>query len=216
MERLMRTSSIANDLMSPLSLLERLRWNSHRVLNRLIRRYGVLGTTSLLLLLLCVLSALVLAELENKRATLAETLLLQKTQALSADRLRRQQVGRVDTDEQRLQAFEKKLLSQSDLHTEINQLLTLAQQHRLSTERGEYRIQEELLGGFTRFKMNLPVVGRSGDVRRFIYEAMLEQEALAIEGAQFQRENTHSDQLEARLQWVIFMKSPPAPVEAKL
>jgi uncharacterized iron-regulated membrane protein len=114
----------------------------------------------------------------------------------------------LDSDRQRLLAFEQHLLPHQDIPFALQDMLRLAEEEGLTIRHAEYRAQAEPRGGFMRYRINLPVQGKSETVNRYIYEALLAQKNLALESVQLKRETLESQNLEARIQWVLLTRLP--------
>ncbi|WP_265284506.1 hypothetical protein [Verminephrobacter aporrectodeae] len=108
----------------------------------------------------------------------------------------------------RLRLFESVLLPHDDIPQMVQDLLQWAQDEGLSIERGDYQAVADQEGGFMRYRMSLPVRGKSMAVHRLIHKAMLEQKHLTIESLQFKRERVISETIEARIQWVALTQLP--------
>lgn len=108
-----------------------------------------------------------------------------------------------DTGRQRLLAFEQTLPPHEDIPQVLGDLLTLAEQQGLLAQRGDYRAQPDVQGGFLRYRMTLPVSGEPAAIRRFVQKALSTQKSLALESVQFKRESTGDGRMEARIQWSL-------------
>lgn len=106
----------------------------------------------------------------------------------------------------RLKAFEDYLLPHKDIPVVVRDLLRLANEAGLSIPRGEYRPQPDLIGGFVRYRMSLPVKGAAPAIHRFIQASLRKQKTLALESVMFKRERSATSEIEARIQWVVLTR----------
>jgi hypothetical protein len=119
-----------------------------------------------------------------------------------------------------LQLFIDSLPLASDATATVQRLLDLAQQQNLRLLRGSYQLQPEPAARFARFRMSLPVRGSPAEVQRFIRSSLVAIPALAIDSIQFKRVDEKGQLLEARVQWVLFVRTgrvaltAPAPAAA--
>jgi hypothetical protein len=99
----------------------------------------------------------------------------------------------------------------------VQDLIDLAQEHRLSMPRGDYRLQPEPTGGYMRYRMTLPVKGDAQAVQRFMLNALKAHRTLALEAVQFKREQVASPIVEAHVQWALLTRWPQgqAPLQPK-
>ena len=105
-----------------------------------------------------------------------------------------------------LRAFIESLPA-TDVPPEVVQgLFDLAAQQGLRLARGSYRLQPEPAAAFARYRMTLPVQGEPAAVERFVQEALLAWPSLAVESIQFKRAPGGGRVLEARIQWVLFVR----------
>lgn len=123
-----------------------------------------------------------------------------------------------DERRQRLAQFHARLPAADDVPLVVQALFDGAERQGLRLLRGSYRLQPEPAAGFDRYRMDLPVRGEPARVQRFIEAALLAWPTLAVEGVQFKRDASGERVLEARVQWVLFVRahrrgaggSPPA------
>ena len=105
-----------------------------------------------------------------------------------------------------LRAFIESLPA-TDAPPEVVQgLFDLAAQQGLRLARGSYRLQPEPAAAFARYRMTLPVQGEPAAVERFVQDALLAWPSLAVESIQFKRAPGGGRVLEARIQWVLFVR----------
>lgn len=108
----------------------------------------------------------------------------------------------------RLQAFDDQLLQHGDLPFVVKSLLELGEAEGLSMQRGTYRPQADIAGGFMRYQMSFPVKGSGPAIQRFMKAALLKQANLALDSVQFRRAHVGSSDVEARIQWVMLTRLP--------
>ncbi|MBH2016107.1 MAG: hypothetical protein I8H88_06430 [Burkholderiales bacterium] len=186
----------------------RLRWQARQGARAAWRRLGWTGAALLLLAGVC---AAALAFSAWQHADLAR---LRERQAQAPALPRRAEpVALSDTaqDRARLQAFLAGLPSHRDIPSAVQTLLTLADQHGVSLVKGDYQFQPDAVAGFARYRIALPIKGSSTQVRRFVSAALSAQPSLGVESLQLRREQALTDQIEARLEWVLYTRLPGSP-----
>lgn len=193
----------------------RWRWQARQSVRGLWRRLGWWGVAALAGLLL---SALALGGGALQRQAHRHWQAAQALEALTPRRAepigeaqRGQGSGQSTAqDRARLQAFLTGLPSHRDIPLAVQTLLTLADQHGVSLLKGDYQFQPDANAGFARYRMTLPVRGSSTQVRRFLGAALQAQPSLGVESMQLRREQVSVDQIEARVEWVLYTRLPQA------
>lgn len=161
-----------------------------------------------LLIVLALLAALMWQHRQAQRAQLQSALTAQRAVLLAATPLS----GTVDAEERRrLRAFDQRLLPHADIPLVLQDLLQLAATSGLSVQRGEYRTQIDVAGGFLRYGMSLPVSGEATAVERFMQAALRQHPMLLLDSWRLQRQPGNAARIEARLQWVILTRLPTPP-----
>lgn len=77
-------------------------------------------------------------------------------------------------------------------------------------QRGSYRPQVDVAGGFLRYRMTLPVKGSGPAIQRFMQTALRKQKTLALDSVQFKRARIGSSDIEARIEWLMLTRLPAA------
>ena len=108
---------------------------------------------------------------------------------------------------QRLAQFQARLPAADDVPQVVQALFDTAEGQGLRLVRGSYRLQSDTAARFARYRMNLPVRGEPARVQRFIEAALLAWPTLAVESIQFKRDAGAEHVLEARIQWVLFVRA---------
>lgn len=183
----------------------RLRWQARQSARLAWRHLGWTGVSLLLLAAVCA-AALAFSAWQH---TDLERLRVRQAQAPATPR-RAEPVALSDTaqDRARLQAFLAGLPSHRDIPSAVQTLLTLADQHGLSLVKGDYQFQPDAVAGYARYRIALPLKGSSTQVRRFVGAALSAQPSLGVESLQLRREQASSDQIEARVEWVLYTRLP--------
>ncbi|MCL2876153.1 MAG: hypothetical protein FWF12_07675 [Betaproteobacteria bacterium] len=107
-----------------------------------------------------------------------------------------------------LEKFERILPAHDDIPELLGDLFELAGEEKLALSRGEYRAQNDDIGQFTRYRMNLPVKGDAAAVQRFIERALAGNRSLVFESVQFKRDRIQTEQIEAQVQWTLVTGLP--------
>lgn len=115
----------------------------------------------------------------------------------------------VDDARSRLRAFDSGLKPVQEAPQVVEDLLALAAAEGLVLQRGQYRLQDDSAGGFTRYRLSLPVVGTAPAVNNFVAAALRRHRMLALESLQYKRQQSDSLQLETRMEWVLLVQAPP-------
>lgn len=182
----------------------RVAWGIRRVHRRAAHRMGLPGLmTGIAVALL--LSALWMRESQHDRW-------MQASDSAAQRRASHQAVpATIEPDARaRLQAFDDYLVAHDDIPTALQDLIALAAEHGLVLARGTYRPQAEPQGGYLRYRMTLPVTGQADAVHRFMMAALRTQRTLSLESVQFKRERSDTPVVEARIQWALLTRLPPA------
>jgi hypothetical protein len=133
---------------------------------------------------------------------------LQKTHkkgVLQIEELNSKIDSKIDDD---LIAFEAYLLPSEEIPNTVKELLELSEALQLKVLKGEYRIQEDISGGFMRYRISYPIRGKASIVHRYIEMALFKHKTLALESVQFKRDQIETIEIEARMHWVIFTRLP--------
>lgn len=188
--------------------VEQAAWEVRRGARAFMRRFGVAGG-GLLAFFVVGVAAWSVQEQQRVQISSLKTQLVEREKASSA----LPAVQRVDAaagvdGRARLTAFEDYLLPHEDIPLVVQDLLRLAEDEGLSIQRGEYRAQADLAGGFMRYRMSLPVKGAAPSIYQFMQTALRTQKTLALDSVQFKRERIESIDIEARIQWVVLTRLP--------
>ncbi|MCH8179499.1 MAG: hypothetical protein IIA02_06925 [Proteobacteria bacterium] len=192
---------------SVLAMGARWRWQLAQALRGLWRRQG---WAAVAVLAGTVLGALAAGMSVWQREALRQELAAQVPSGQAprrAEPIALSEPGR-EQDRARLQAFLTGLPSHRDIPSAVQTLLTLADQHGVAMLKGDYQFQPDANAGFARYRMSLPVRGSSTQVRRFLGAALKAQPSLGVESVQLRREQVSVDQIEARVEWVLYTRLP--------
>ncbi|KQZ33506.1 hypothetical protein ASD58_29370 [Duganella sp. Root1480D1] len=118
----------------------------------------------------------------------------------------------VDDARSRLHAFDSALKPVQEAPQVVEDLLALAAAEGLVLQRGQYRLQDDSAGSFTRYRLSLPVVGTAPAVNNFVAAALRRHRMLALEALQYKRQQSDSLQLETRMEWVLLVQAPAGGV----
>ena len=88
---------------------------------------------------------------------------------------------------------------------QIALLLDAAADHDLAPDKAEYALTRSTAADFVRYQITLPVHGSYIDIRKFANQALNDLPALALNEISFQRENSDSGKVEARLRFTLFL-----------
>lgn len=112
------------------------------------------------------------------------------------------------TAAQRHQSFYQTLTAQDAVSAAIERLYAAAAAERISLERGEYA--QAAIGStrLVRYQIVLPLQADYGQIRRFVDTATADVPGLHLDDISLQRKNIAETQLEARLQFSLYLARP--------
>lgn len=117
---------------------------------------------------------------------------------------------------QRVQEFEKMLIPHENIPLALGNLLQLAEVEGLLVRRADYRPDDDGLGHFMRYRIQMPIKGTTEAIQRFLRMALQTHPNLILESVQLKRDTPESDELEANVQWVLLTQLPSVtPVQIK-
>ncbi|WP_153118089.1 hypothetical protein [Rhodocyclus tenuis] len=189
----------------PMMLIHSGLWRGRRDLRVALRRQGIAGAAiaGLGAMLLVGVIALVAQDLSNRRS-ISASVLLQPTPAASPN-----------VAQDHIAAFEARLLPADDVADVMRDLLTTAQASNLALSRGEYAREEDAAGGFVRVRMSFPLRGEGEAIHAYLLSSLAAHPALALERLQMQRERSDARDFEARIHWVLFVRSASSSASLK-
>ena len=117
----------------------------------------------------------------------------------------------LDRGRDRLRDFAAVLVPPQDVAFVVQAIIEQATGEGLLLARGDYRAQPDAPGGFVRYRMSMPVKGPAAAVHRLIVTALRAQPALALENVQFRRDTVEARDVEARIQWMLYVRPRAAP-----
>lgn len=182
------------------SLLRHARWELARHAAALSPRRGA---TALLLLGLVALLASLWAwhAAQAQRRELALAVVAAPPQPAAAR-------SAAATDAARLQAFADHLPAATEVPRIQAELIDRARSRRVGLAQGSYQATVDAAGGYARVRMVHPVVGESDGVHEYLLESLRTHRTLSLESVQFKRPDAQGGTLEARIQWVLFVRAP--------
>jgi hypothetical protein len=187
-------------------------WEFRRGIRKLTRYMGYLGWLSLFFLVLALLTWLLnrhqLVQVNALQTRLSEHRTSQLQGKLVAKDIKNIDIKNDSKVLGDLKSFEDFLVPHEDIPVVVQDLLRMAEDQKLTVQKGEYRVQRDVTGGFMRYRMSLPVKGAATTIHRYIETALRAQKTLALESVQFKRDRIESIDIEARMQWVVFTRLP--------
>jgi hypothetical protein len=91
----------------------------------------------------------------------------------------------------------------------LRRLYAAAGESRLQLEQGEYRLVEIRDAKLSRYQLSLPLQGSYPALRSFLARALNQEPALALTALQLQREAVEATELEATLNFSLFLEGAP-------
>lgn len=190
--------------LSPLTRWPRqLMWELGRLSRAFLRRFGGAGVVVVLGLGLTVVASMVARQDDAAAALTQQAALAQRESATQRAAATPQADGR-----DMLAAFERQLPAYEHVPRALQDLLDLAAKDGLEVSKGDYRPQPDAQGRFMRYRMALPVKGKSTAVQHFMVTVLASQRTLALESVQFKRQGIDSSEVEARIQWTLMTQLP--------
>lgn len=185
--------------LSPSLVFARARWQW----DRWSRRPGMAGAALGLCLLLLLVAGLGWQQARNQWL---------RQQAQAAAGAGSATVVRPARQERRaaLREFYAALPSRDDIPGLVQALLDGAEQQGLRIERGNYRLEPEPAAAMTRLRVSLPLRGEPARVQRFVLAALQAHPTLALDALQFKRNADGPAQIEARVQFLMYLQAGPA------
>lgn len=104
-----------------------------------------------------------------------------------------------------LQRFEAVLTPRARIPEVLNRNFTLASEFRIELGRGEYRLDQELDGGFYHYRLALPVTGPYVSLRSYIDAVLAEWPGIALEQVSFSRGHAGERETEAVLRFAMLV-----------
>lgn len=111
--------------------------------------------------------------------------------------------------------FYKQFPTAEALPSALATINKISNQHKLALNSGDYKFskvkEKNELGDkkLTKYEVILPIKGQYPQIRAFINQVLQQLPALALLDMQLRRENTENPTIDARLVFVIFVRSAP-------
>lgn len=124
-----------------------------------------------------------------------------------------QNVLPTETTAQQMAAFYARFANADQLPEALALMNRLASQKRLALNSGNYKLtqlkQNKIVGQatLTQYEIVLPVTGPYAHIRSYLAEVLFQLPALVLTDMQLQRETTLDENIEAKLVFVLFVKS---------
>lgn len=174
-------------------------------LRRGLQRLGTAGVLGLLLLTAAAtVAALTLLPGWQHEGKLRQRL-VEREATLAAERQARGPGEENDPGAQ-LARFYAAFPGLETLPDELEQLYSLAGDESLTLEQAQYKFSPEPSGRLARYEITVPASGRYPQLRRFIERALAELPALALRNLHFQRDRIDKENVDATLQFVLFVR----------
>ncbi|NTV95723.1 MAG: hypothetical protein HGA75_09940 [Thiobacillus sp.] len=91
----------------------------------------------------------------------------------------------------------------------LRHLFESAKTAGLSLDQGDYQLGQGLAAGQSRYQLSLPVQGNYADIRDFIARMLNDDPALALASVNLTRTAIEEREIEADLQFVLYLKGAP-------
>jgi hypothetical protein len=107
---------------------------------------------------------------------------------------------------QRLAAFEKLVLSPTQLPERLRQIYAVAQEQKLVIKQAEYRWQPQQGARFSTYEMVMPLQGNYSQIRSFMERCLVTMPDLALREVAFKRDGIGQAQTEVRVRLAMLVK----------
>ncbi|WP_374668356.1 hypothetical protein [Acinetobacter sp.] len=184
-------------------------WHVRKISSQFTRHCGEWIWYFIILMALNCIGVVVIQLQDNAISSAEYSLSIQKNKIDEAKKTQMKPSKAEDS----IKAFEGILVPYEDIPDTVRSVLQLAEDEGLSIERGEYRAEPEQNGRYLRYKMNLPVKGRSSAIYKFMRAVLLTHGNLTLDGLQFKRESIGSEIIEAKIQWIVLSHLPKNRVQ---
>lgn len=108
--------------------------------------------------------------------------------------------------QQQLVAFENGFAGPRDLGASYARLWNLARRHGVALRQAEFKLTDGSQDELQRYSILLPVTADYASLRAFVIDALGDQQGLALEEMSIRRGDSKSLQVDARLNFVLFVR----------
>lgn len=88
----------------------------------------------------------------------------------------------------------------------IEQTFSIAREHRLELGQGEYRMDSSPIGGFSHYRITLPIIGRYSALRPFVESVLAEWPGISLEQVSFSRGHAGEPETEAVVRFALLVR----------
>jgi hypothetical protein len=176
---------------------------SEWIIAQWVKYLGVQGLTGLVLVVLALtvfLGFVLPSEVKLKRVT-SEAVDLQNRHKMELEN----PVARTLPLESGLTSFYKLLPPEQSATKLLDKIYKSANKESLRLTQGEYKFTREKAGHLGNYQITLPVKGSYVQVRKFIAKVLNGVPTAALDGVSFKRESIGGAELEAKIQFTIFL-----------
>jgi len=137
--------------------------------------------------------------------------LIQKVQARQIQLAVKNQVGHIAelSKEEKITVFYKKFPVASRVPDLLKNIYEAAEHADLNLETGEYALLHSESESLARYRVALPVKGSFAQIIKFMDTVLKDMPTIALESANFKRENIDDAVVSAKLVFIIFVESQP-------
>lgn len=115
------------------------------------------------------------------------------------------QEDRGTNTQQAITAFEGVLKKRAEIPLILEKQFEIARQYRIELGRGEYRLDRDPEGGFSYYRITLPVTGPYSALRPYTETILAEWPGMALEQVSFSRGHAGENETEAVLRFAILV-----------
>ena len=173
------------------------------VASQWLRTVGISGLAGLVLVMLAfaVFIGLALPAKEKLIRTKSESENLQNHIRKELDN----PVDQLPSAGSNLSTFYQSLPPEQNAVKQLEKIYSAADRESLHLTKGEYKFTREKSGNLGRYQVTLPVTGNYIQIRKFIAKVMNSETSVALDGVSFRRESVGGTDLEAKIQFSLFL-----------
>lgn len=104
-----------------------------------------------------------------------------------------------------LTAFYRQFPDEKNLLPSIEKIFSMAKDHGISLERGEYKLTSDKQGRLMRFQMTFPIRGEYPKIRKYLDGLRTEIPASSLESLQLERQKVGEVAVDARIRLALYL-----------
>jgi hypothetical protein len=196
--KLSRIFPIKYSQTSDVSIKEKIRWNS----NRLIPKMGWPG-----ILAIGLLATSIPVFFSSIRPLQSEQQSIRHNLSSDYDQSINKKVNRsLETPVEQLAEFYEFFPPETESPRLLGMMVDIANNNNLALNHGEYSLVRDTVGQLRRYKITLPVTGNYPQIRKYLSKLIVEIPYMSLENVQFERKDIEDLDLQAKIILVLYMR----------